>query len=265
MDTSANLTVIKLGGKLLQDLKLLRSGLKHLLPALACPDQKFVFVHGGGAFVDQWLTALGHPIIKQHGLRVTPREQMPVICGALSGFSNKSLVGVFSQLGLNALGLCLSDAKAFLAEPISTHADLGQVGKIRPHNLSFLESLLVANVIPVLSSIAWDDEGELFNINADHAAIAIAQALKANKLIFLSDQDGVFNQIGEVEQLIDSPKAEALVSSGAVINGMKVKLETALRASKDTHAPIHIANGLLPTTWQRMATNDAVGTTVIGY
>lgn len=265
MSASSKLTIIKLGGKLLRNLNLLRDGLRKLMPAFHTTHEKFIFVHGGGECVDQWLTDLGHPVVKQQGLRVTPPEQMPVICGALSGFSNKALVGAFSQLGINAIGICLSDAQTFLAKPYAPEHQLGQVAGVEPNNIGFLQLLLQTNVVPVMSSIALDENGDLYNVNADHAAIAIAEALNADKLVFLSDQDGVLNASGEIENLVDDAKASSLIASGAVINGMKVKLETAMRASKSLSAPAHIANGFLLGTWQKLAARQQVGTTVIGY
>lgn len=265
MSAPSKLTIIKLGGKLLRDLNLLRDGLSKLMPAFKLTQEKFIFVHGGGECVDQWLRDLGHPVVKKQGLRVTPREQMPVICGALSGYSNKALVGAFSQLGVNAIGLCLSDAQTFVAKPYAPEHQLGRVAGVEPNNIAFLKLLIHTNVVPVMSSIALDEKGDLYNVNADHAAIAIAEALNADKLVFLSDQDGVLNASGKIEQLVDGVKANGLIESGAVINGMKVKLETAMRASKSLSAPAHIANGFLPATWQKIAARQHVGTTVIGY
>lgn len=211
--------VIKLGGTLLED----AAALTELLAVCSQLQQQgrpLVLVHGGGSLVDQHLTQLGLAVEKRDGLRVTPPDHLPVVVGALAGVANTQLVATASVAGLAAIGLTLADGQLVKATAIS---ELGRVGQVAPNRARLLRLLLDAGLVPVISSIAADDEGELLNINADDAAACICQLLGAD-LVLLSDVPGILDADGKLIAHLDEAACAELVSRGVIHGGMQVKV-----------------------------------------
>ena len=173
-----NAVVVKLSGKAL-------GGVEELSKLFtACRGQKLVVVHGGGVEVDALFKALNLEVKKKNGLRVSPREQMPYISAALAGMCNKGLQALAIKNGLNALGMLASDGKTITVRQLSK--DLGMVGAVEPNDKKYLTLLLENGYTPIIASLAHDDNGDLYNVNADDAALAIARVLNA-PLYYISD------------------------------------------------------------------------------
>ena len=173
-----NAVVVKLSGKAL-------GGVEELSKLFtACRGQKLVVVHGGGVEVDALFKALNLEVKKKNGLRVSPREQMPYISAALAGMCNKGLQALAIKNGLNALGMLASDGKTITVRQLSEN--LGMVGAVEPNDKKYLTLLLENGYTPIIASLAHDDNGDLYNVNADDAALAIARVLNA-PLYYISD------------------------------------------------------------------------------
>lgn len=231
-----NPLVIKLGGAVLNS----PQALENLFGAIkAIGDQPLVLVHGGGVIVESLLTALGLTSEKIDGLRVTPAEHIDYIVGALAGTSNKKLSAQALKAGLSAVGLCLGDGAMTRLTPMDPR--LGQVALCEAGNPDLLNTLLDAGHLPVLSSIGIGDDGELYNVNADQAAIAISKMLKG-QLVLLSDVDGVWDANQQVIPELDAHMAEQLIQAGVITDGMMVKVKAALDAATFLGEPVALAS-----------------------
>lgn len=218
--------VLKVGGALLEDqqlaIKVLRS-IKTLSETSA-----IVLVHGGGDKASNLLTQLGLETKKVDGLRVTPASQIDYVVGALAGSANKTLCALANQSGLNAIGLSLFDGKSIKSEQLDP--TLGNVGTALPDEPALLKMLTTSGYFPIVSSIGCDAKGKLLNVNADHAATAVAALLDA-ELVFLSDVSGVLD--GEKNHLasLSSEQSELLIAKGVISDGMVVKVKAAQDAA----------------------------------
>lgn len=230
---SDNTVVVKLSGKALGAVEELSALFK------AAKGQKLVVVHGGGVEVDALFKALDLEVIKKDGLRVSPKEQMPYISAALAGMCNKSLQALAISCGLNALGMLASDGKTIKVEQLSK--DFGMVGKVEPNDAKYLSLLLDNGFTPVIASLAHDDNGELYNVNADDAALAVSRVLKA-PLYYISDVPGVLDKEGKLIDELDENKVKALIEDGTVSGGMIVKVKSAIDATKLIKKPVYIAS-----------------------
>ncbi|MDP4537279.1 acetylglutamate kinase [Alkalimonas collagenimarina] len=248
--------VLKLGGRLLQD----PSALTALLQI--CRQLKrqrpLLLVHGGGAQVDQWLQQFGFTTEKLDGQRVSPPEQMPVICGALAGAVNAELVGLADTAGLRPVGLTLAAGGSC---HFQRNSRLGAVAHPVPADPALLQQLLAADWTPVVSSIGHDEAGQLLNINADLAAAALCQLLHG-QLVLLTDVAGVLDSHGNVVAELSSVQAAEMVSNGEIQGGMKVKLDAALDTAKVLNDSIIVAGWQQPDALLALVTGDAVGTRI---
>lgn len=249
--------VIKIGGAILEK----ASALKALLVELAkLEDQKIVLVHGGGSSVDAMLSQAGFTTEKKHGKRVTPAEQMPIISGALAGFVNKTIVGQANELKLNAVGLSLGDGNmttCSLANP-----ELGNVGDPSPKSSALLTSLLENGFFPVVSSIGALDNGELVNVNADDAAVAICQLLEG-ELLLLTDVPGVKGADNEWLVELGSAQAAQLIEQGVIAGGMTAKVNAALLAANQLQRSIAVASWQSPEQIVNLLKGDNIGTRIL--
>ena len=223
MVATQGMTVIKVGGRAQDDERLARDIAARWLtaPGALC------VVHGGGPGIDRLQRRLGATPHFANGRRVTSEDDMETVRMALSGLANKRLVASLCELGVPAVGVSGEDAGLLLAE---VDPALGRVGRPRSVNAGLLHVLLANGYLPVISPIgtASDGSGPL-NVNGDDAASAIAAALGASELLFVSDVDGVLAGRAPVATLTDG-EAAALVASGSASGGMAVKLECALGA-----------------------------------
>lgn len=251
--------VIKLSGAAVEDAKVIAD----LMQAMAelHLQQPVVLVHGGGKQVDQHLQQWQLPIVKKDGLRVSPPEQMPIITAVLAGQVNKTLVAAAKQAGLNAVGLSLADGDTAVCSP-HPDAALGAVGTVKPGNAVVLKSLLNAGALVIVSSIAVDASGQLRNINADDAAVAIAAAVNADHLLLLSDVAGVRLADGSYATTLSATEIQQLIQDGTISGGMIAKVRAALDAAATLLKPVTIASFFDPTKLRRLRSDARFGTTV---
>jgi acetylglutamate kinase len=236
--------VIKLGGSLLEDSTRRAQALQSIAEAWSAGDQ-IVLVHGGGKHIDGWLTRLGIPKRTHAGLRVTDDETLPVVVGVLAGIVNKMLVAELTQLGVKAAGISGADASTLCAAryPLTGDVDLGNVGQVSSSDPTLIQGLLLQGILPVVSSVAISEAGALLNVNADSAASAIAIAVRAKSLVFITDVAGLLDADGAIVPTITPRKAKLLVKSDVVSGGMKPKLEAALHAMHAGVASVSIGEG----------------------
>ncbi len=252
--------VIKLGGAVLERSEALQQLFAALKPVAA--QRPLIVVHGGGFMVEQQLTAMGIQSEKKAGLRITPPAHMAVIAGALGGTCNKQLTAMALASGYQAVGLCLGDALQVGVEPLDP--ELGCVGQCTDAlNPALLTTLTAAGFTPVISSIAIDAEGNLFNVNADQAAVAIAKMVNG-ELILLSDVEGILDADKALIEEIDSAKAEALIADGVIRDGMIVKVKAALDAAQTLRRSIAVASWKQPHHLVALLEGKPAGTRVLG-
>lgn len=246
-----NAVVVKLSGKAL-------GGVEELSKLFtASRGQKLVVVHGGGVEVDALFKALNLEVKKKNGLRVSPREQMPYISAALAGMCNKGLQALAIKNGLNALGMLASDGKTITVRRLSK--DLGMVGAVEPNDKKYLTLLLENGYTPIIASLAHDDNGDLYNVNADDAALAIARVLNA-PLYYISDVPGVLDKEGKLIDELDENKVNALIADGTISGGMTVKVKSAIDATKLIKKPVYIASFKDPNLAENLISRSRLGT-----
>lgn len=258
--STASPVLIKLGGALLENAAAL-SALFTSFQQLVASGRPLIVVHGGGCVVEQQLAAMGMQSQKKNGLRITPPDQMAVITGALAGTSNKQLLAQALSKGLKAVGLCIGDAFTIAAEQLDP--ELGAVGKATGKGDGALLKLLLENgYTPVISSIAVSDKGDLLNVNADQAAVALCELLQA-ELVLLSDVEGILDGEGELVSEIDQHKADELIRQGVIRDGMTVKVEAALQAARALRRSIAVASWRQPERLAALLAGESVGTRVL--
>jgi len=233
-----------------------------------------IVVHGGGTEVTQMLKRLGKETVFANGLRVTDAETMEVVEMVLTGKINKEIVSLINRHGGKAVGLSGKDSNLLVArrrppERVSGSdelVDLGFVGEIVRVNPDVIHSLSREGYIPVISSIASGPDGESLNINADHVAGELAAALGAEKLILLTDVEGIFASADDPSTLISSlPKDQALamIEAGKINKGMIPKVEACLTALEHNVKRTHIIDGRLPhSLLLEIFTDHGIGTMV---
>jgi acetylglutamate kinase len=193
--------------------------------------KSLVVVHGGAKVTTEWLARLGIPTSFVNGLRVTDEETLRVVAAALGGLVNKELVVAIQALGGKAVGLSGCDGNLLWASVQSP--EMGYVGEIVAVDPTPLKLLLSAGYMPVVAPISFGSvEGRvtLLNVNGDTAAGEIAAALAAEKLIFLTDVDGIHDGSEQVVQKLDLAGAKDMIASGIALGGMIPKIEASLRA-----------------------------------
>lgn len=232
-----NILVIKVGGAFMQAhdsaLALLKT-IKQLQK-----NHVIVLVHGGGAMVEELLSALNLSSQKIDGLRVTPKEHMPYITGALAGTANKQLCGLAIKAGISPVGLSLLDGK--MCNATIMREELGAVGSVEAGDATLLKALAATNMLPIICSIAADNEGNLLNVNADQAATVIAQLLDA-QLLLLSDVPGVLDADKNLIEHLSAEQIDTLIAQNVIRDGMIVKVQAALTAANSLGRSVTIAS-----------------------
>lgn len=227
-----------------------------------------VLVHGGGAEITRMLERVGKPTRFVDGLRVTDEDTMEIVEMVLAGRANKALVTMVGQAGGSAVGLSGKDAGLLRARRQERPAGLGLVGEVVEVRDALLRTLNEAGYIPVIASIGVGPGGESLNLNADHAAAALAVALGASKLILLTDVPGVMRTQDGTPTLISSltaAEARALVADGTVSRGMIPKVEACLLALERGVPSAHIIGTEAPhALLLELFTEEGVGTMITG-
>ena len=266
--------VIKYGGHAMAD-EALRLGFAQDVVFLRYAGLRPVVVHGGGPQISAQLERLGVPTTFRAGLRVTSPETMDVVRMVLTGQVNRDVVGLINRHGPFAVGMSGEDANLFTAsrrgaivdgEPV----DLGLVGEIDTVNPGAVRVLLDDGRVPVVSSVARGTDGEIYNVNADTAAAALAVALNAIKLVVLTDVEGLYANwqpgdsasADDVISLLQAAELEALLPSLSA--GMIPKMEACLRAVRGGVPQAHVLDGRLPhAVLLEIFTDSGIGTMVV--
>lgn len=203
-----------------------------------------VIVHGGGPMINIMLEKLGIQSEFVNGKRVTDKATMEVVEMVLSGSVNKKIVQAINNQGGQAVGLSGKDANLMICE--QTNPDLGLVGTPQVVNPDVLKTLFDNDLIPVIAPLGAGQNGETYNVNGDTAAGAIAAALKADRLLLLTDVDGVKNLEGDILKELTSDQIIRLIKDGVIAGGMIPKTETALEAIENGVRAVVILDGRAP-------------------
>jgi acetylglutamate kinase len=258
--------VVKYGGAAMKDSNLKDKVIRDIV-FLSCVGLRPIVVHGGGPEINSWLDKLGIEPQFKNGLRVTDAPTMDVVEMVLVGRVNKEIVSLINQAGGSAVGLCGKDGNLIKARPQGDEG-IGFVGEVSNVNIRILETLVNSGYIPVVSSVAADDNGQAYNINADTVAGEIAAALGAEKLIFLTDTRGILKDYKEPTSLIpkvDIKEARDLIASGVVSGGMIPKVNCCVRSLAQGVRAAHIIDGRIPhALLLEIFTDGGIGTMIFG-
>ena len=244
-EMSGKTFVVKYGGSAMEDPELCRQVIADVV-LLKRVGVNVVLVHGGGKAISALMSQLELPVAFKDGLRVTDDAAMRAVQMALVGEVNQMLVSqvnAYGDLGVSVTG---ADGRTLEAEPADP--DLGRVGRITRVNTRLVQSILDDGYLPVIAGVGWSDDG-FYNINADVAASAIAIALHADKLIYLSDVDGLYRDYADKDSLLSSltlNDARELIDSGLLESGMIPKVRAAAEAIAAGVDRVHFLNGTYP-------------------
>lgn len=263
---SNKIVVVKYGGSAMLNEELQEKVIQDIA-LLKLVGMKPVIVHGGGKEISRLIDRLGMETHFVNGLRVTDEETMEVAEMVLNKV-NKGLVQKVEKLGVKAAGICGKDASTLICEKkFSDGADIGYVGNIVKVNTELIDSLIQSDFIPVIAPIGMDKDFKTYNINADDAACAIATAIGAEKLAFLTDIEGVCRDVNDSSTLISVltlNSARKLIEEGFVGGGMLPKINNCIEAVENGVSRVHILDGrkqhcLL----MEFFTNKGIGTAII--
>ena len=237
--------VVKYGGSAMLDEQLKYEVMKDVA-LLKLVGMKPIIVHGGGKEISKWMQFIGKESEFVNGLRVTDKDTVEVAEMVLNKV-NKSLVGMMEKQGIKAVGLSGRDGGMLRVEKkVLEGQDLGFVGNVKEVNADLLESLIEDDYVPVIAPIGFDDEFEVYNINADDVASAIAKGVHAEKLVFLTDIEGVYMEPKDKNTLISEMNlklAKQMVANGIVGGGMIPKLRNCIEAIESGVGRVHIVDG----------------------
>lgn len=260
---SGKTLVIKYGGNAMNDEAVTTTILQDIA-ALKIVGVNPILVHGGGPEINKMLSRLGVQPQFKNGMRVTDSQTMEVAQMILCGKINKNIVGELNSMGVKAIGLCGKDSQLIKAKTLDP--ELGYVGQITEINAKLLEILAKDEFIPVIASIATDEVGNSYNVNADVAASAIGAAMHAEKLLFLTDIDGIMTNKDKAETLIDRISVSELrkmIDDGTVTGGMVPKANSCIDAIERGINSVFVLNGTLPhSILLELFTDNGVGTMI---
>ncbi len=241
--------VIKYGGNAMVDEEL-KSSFARDIVLMKSVGMNPIVVHGGGPQIGKTLEKIGKDSEFIGGMRVTDSETMDVVEMVLGGLVNKEIVNLIHQHGGHSIGLTGKDGRLITAnklknkiEPTSEIIDLGHVGEVDQIDVSVIELLLEGDFIPVIAPIGVGNDGFSYNINADLVAGSIAEALKAEKLILLTNTPGLLDAKGDLLTGLNTSKVNQLIKDGVIHGGMLPKIDCALSAVKDGVNRAHIIDG----------------------
>jgi acetylglutamate kinase len=244
---AGRIVVVKYGGAAMKEASLKDKVIRDIV-FLTSVGVRLVVVHGGGPEINSWLDKLGIEPQFKHGLRVTDAPTMDVVEMVLVGRVNKELVSLINRAGGSAIGLCGKDANLIKARPEGREG-IGFVGEVTSMDVRLLNSLLKEGYIPVVSSVAADENGQAYNINADTVAGELAAALGAEKLILLTDTAGILKDYKDPATLLprlNIQEARDLIDTGAVGGGMIPKVKCCVRSLAQGVRAAHIIDGRIP-------------------
>ena len=229
-----------------------------------------VIVHGGGPEISAAMKRLGKEPRFVHGMRVTDAETMEIVEMVLVGRINKEIVALINQNGGRAVGLSGKDGQLLLARkrghttPTGEEVDIGLVGEVEAVDPRLVQLLVGEGYIPVIAPVAIGPDGQTYNVNADLVAGEVAAALKAEKLIHLTDVEGIQGSGGTLLSTLSRAEAERLIAHGVIGGGMLPKVESALAALKGGVAKAHIIDGRLShALLLEIFTKEGIGTEIV--
>ncbi len=226
-----------------------------------------VIVHGGGKRISELMEKLGKKPEFVEGHRITDSETVEIVEMVLSGVVNKEIVANIIKNGGKAVGISGKDNFTIKAKKkLYKGIDIGFVGQVEKINNELIVSLIEDGYIPVISPLGVDDDGNSYNINADDVVAEIAVSLKAEKLIYLTDVDGIYRDINDKNSLISSitiTELQSLIDSGVATGGMVPKLTSIIKAIERGVSKVHIINGTVPHSLLiELFTDEGIGTQV---
>ena len=258
--------VVKYGGSAMVDEELKRNVIKDVV-LLKLVGFKPIIVHGGGKEISRWVGKVGKEAKFVNGLRVTDKETME-IAEMVLGKVNKELVTLVESLGVKAIGISGKDGGLLkVNKKLSQGQDIGYVGDIKEVNPTILNELLEKDFLPIVCPVGLGDDFATYNINADDAACGIARAMKAEKLAFLTDIEGVYRDPEDTSSLISElfvNEAKALIENGNVGGGMIPKLQNCIDAIESGVNRVHILDGRIQhCLLLEIFTNKGIGTAIL--
>lgn len=261
--------VIKYGGHAMVDDELKRSFASDIV-LMKLVGMNPIVVHGGGPQVGSILEKIGKESTFVNGMRITDSETMDVVEMVLGGLVNKEIVNLIHQHGGHSIGLTGKDGSLITAKKLTNNItqtseiiDLGHVGEVDQIDISVIELLLKGDFIPVIAPIGVGEDGFSYNINADLVAGSIAGALKAEKLILLTNTAGVLDQSGQLLTGLSVKEVQKFIDNGTIYGGMLPKIQCALSAVDQGIEQAHIIDGRTPhAVLLEVFTNQGVGTLI---
>ncbi len=262
---NGKIVVIKYGGNAMINGEL-KSAVMHDIVLMQLIGIKVVLVHGGGPEISGMLKKIGKESVFKNGLRVTDKETVEIAQMVLAGKTNKDLVNLLQTTGGKAIGLCGIDGHMIDAKVLDS--ELGYVGEITDVNTQPILDVLEKGYIPVISTVGCDNEGNVYNINADTAAAQIAGNLKAESFISMTDIDGIMRDKDDPESLISKvnvSEAGVLIRDGVISGGMIPKVECCIEAIRQGVQKVFIIDGRIPhSILIETLTDEGIGTMFVG-
>ena len=260
------IVVVKYGGSAMLDEELKQNVIKDVV-LLKLVGFKPIIVHGGGKEISRWVGKVGMEPHFVNGLRVTDKDTMEIAEMVLAKV-NKELVTLVQSLGVKGVGISGKDGGLLKVDKkLADGEDIGFVGNVREVDPKILYDLLEKDFLPIVFPVGYDDEFNTYNINADDAACAIAEAVHAEKLAFLSDIEGVYKDHTDPSTLISElrvSEAQALIDEGYVGGGMIPKLGNCIHAIEEGVSRVHILDGRIPhSLLLEIFTNKGIGTAIL--
>jgi acetylglutamate kinase len=267
--------VVKYGGHAMVDERLKRSFAQDIV-LLKYIGMNPVVVHGGGPQIGETLERVGKKSDFREGMRVTDSETMDVVEMVLVGKVNKEIVALINQHGGQAVGLSGKDGRLIQARKLQLYRDqegdkppelidLGMVGEVQAIQAEVIQALEMSRFIPVIAPVGVGDQGETYNINADLVAGKLAPALKATKLILLTDVQGVMDAEGNLISSLDTAQAAQLIQDGTLTGGMIPKVRCGLEAVREGVDKTHIIDGRIEhAVLLEIFMDRGIGTEIVG-
>ena len=263
---NGKIVVVKYGGSAMSNEELQKNVIKDVV-LLKLVGFKPIIVHGGGKEISKWVEKVGMEARFVNGLRVTDEDTMEIAEMVLNKV-NKRLVAMVEELGVQSVGVSGKDGGLLKVEKkFAGGEDIGFVGNITEVNPKLLHDLMEKDFIPIIAPIGMDDKFQTYNINADDAACAIAKAVGAEKLAFLSDIEGLYRDFNDKSSFISeltASEAQELIDSGMIGGGMLPKLGNCTDAIRSGVNRVHILDGRTPhSLLLEIFTNKGVGTAIV--
>ena len=261
---AGSIVVVKYGGSAMVDNKIKNSIIQDIA-MMKMIGMRPVVVHGGGSSITTMLDRLGKKSTFVDGLRVTDAETASIAEMVLSGTISKELVQCLQGQGIHAVGINGKDGDTLIAKKkLVDGKDLGFVGEVVQVNTSLLNSLMASDFVPVVAPVGTDFAGNTYNINADYAASAIAGALHAQKLVFLTDVEGILRDKDDPSTRLSQMtlrEAENYIADGTISGGMIPKAQCCMDGIKQGVQSVHILDGRIPhSLLLEIFTNEGIGT-----